>query len=131
MSTRSLLVSVGLVVVMLGLLSFLQKQVPGTERMAKESKRITDLPVRESDRINLKGVKGSLFFGKRGRGSGCWKSRFKEQRMGRRWEDYFRRFSLWKACKPYRLEKGGGDVAEFRLRATDANVGDRDEGGRL
>ena len=30
MSTRSLLVSVGLVVVMLGLLSFLQKQVPGT-----------------------------------------------------------------------------------------------------
>ena len=48
MSTRSLLVSVGLVVVMLGLLSFLQKQVPGTERMAKESKRITDLPVRET-----------------------------------------------------------------------------------
>ena len=28
-------------------------------------------------------------------------------------------------------KKGGGDVAEFRLRATDANVGDRDEGGRM
>ena len=68
MSTRSLLVSVGLVVVMLGLLSFLQKQVPGTERMAKESKRITDLPVRESDRIDLKGVKGEFIFRKKGEG---------------------------------------------------------------
>jgi hypothetical protein len=45
MSTRSLLVAVGLVVLMLGTLSFLQKKVPGTERMAKESRRITDLPV--------------------------------------------------------------------------------------
>ena len=65
MSTRSLLVAVGLVVVMLGLLSFLQKKVPGTERMAKESRRLTDLPVREATRIDLKGPKGEFVFCKK------------------------------------------------------------------
>ena len=82
MSTRSLLVSVGLMLGMLGALSFLQKQVPGTERMAKESRRITDMPVREADRIELKVPKGEFVFRKkRGRrvaageadsGSGGW-----------------------------------------------------------
>ena len=65
MSTRSLLVSVGLMLGMLGALSFLQKQVPGTERMAKESRRITDMPVREADRIELKGPKGEFVFRKK------------------------------------------------------------------
>ena len=65
MSTRSLLVSVGLMVVMLGALSFLQKKVPGTERMAKESRRITDLPVREANWIDLKGPKGEFVFRKK------------------------------------------------------------------
>jgi hypothetical protein len=71
MSTRSLLVAVGLVVLMLGTLSFLQKKVPGTERMAKESRRITDLPVRDADRIDLKGPKGEFVFRKKG--DGDWK----------------------------------------------------------
>lgn len=62
MSTRSLLVAVGLMVVMLGGLSFLQKKVPGTERMAKESRRMTELPVREANRIELKGPKGEFVF---------------------------------------------------------------------
>ncbi len=65
MSTRSLLVAVGLMVVMLGALSFLQKKVPGTERMAKESRRITDLPVREASWIDLKGPKGEFVFRKK------------------------------------------------------------------
>ena len=65
MSTRSLLVSVGLMLGMLGALSFLQKQVPGTERMAKESRRITDMPVREADRIELKVPKGEFVFRKK------------------------------------------------------------------
>ena len=66
MSTRSLLLAVGLVVLMLGTLSFLQKKVPGTERMAKESRRITDLPVKDADRIDLKGPKGEFVFRKKG-----------------------------------------------------------------
>ena len=74
MSTRSLLVAVGLVVLMLGTLSFLQKKVPGTERMAKESRRITDLPVRDADRIDLKGPKGEFVFRKKGEGD--WKERW-------------------------------------------------------
>ena len=105
MSTRSLLVSVGLVVVMLGLLSFLQKQVPGTERMAKESKRITDLPVRESDRIDLKGVKGEFIFRKKGEGEWMLEKPIQGAADGATVGRYFRRFSLWKVCKPYRLEK--------------------------
>jgi hypothetical protein len=52
-------------VVMLGALSFLQKKVPGTERMAKESRRITDLPVREANWIDLKGPKGEFVFRKK------------------------------------------------------------------
>ncbi|NBS06644.1 MAG: DUF4340 domain-containing protein [Verrucomicrobia bacterium] len=69
MSTRSLLVAVGLMVLMLGALSFLQKKVPGTERMAKEARRITDLPVRDADRIELKGPKGDFAFRKKGEGA--------------------------------------------------------------
>ena len=84
MSTRSLLVSVGLMVVMLGALSFLQKKVPGTERMAKESRRITDLPVREANWIDLRGLKGNSFFAKRRVEIGSWKSRFRVLRMGQR-----------------------------------------------
>ena len=105
MSTRSLLVSVGLMLGMLGALSFLQKQVPGTERMAKESRRITDMPVREADRIELKVPKGEFVFRKKRAKSGSWRSRFRERRMERRWGDSFRRFNLWKVCKRYRPEK--------------------------
>ena len=63
------MVSVGLLLLMLGALSFLQKKVPGTERMARESRRITDLPVREADRIDLTGPKGTFIFRKKGEGN--------------------------------------------------------------
>lgn len=66
MSTRSFLVALGLLVLMLGALSFLQKQVPGSERMAKESRRITELPVREATRIDLQNAKGSFVFRREG-----------------------------------------------------------------
>ncbi|MCX6935778.1 MAG: DUF4340 domain-containing protein, partial [Verrucomicrobia bacterium] len=65
---RSLLVSLGLVLLLMGALSFLQKKVPGTERMTKESRRITNLPVREADRIDLTGPKGSFVFRKKAEG---------------------------------------------------------------
>ena len=64
MSTRGLLVAAGLLLLMLGALSFLQKQTPGTERGDRESKRMTLLPARDSDRIELKTAKGSFSFRK-------------------------------------------------------------------
>jgi len=64
MSTRGLLVAAGLLLLMLGALSFLQKQTPGTERGEKESKRLTLLPVREADRIELTTAKGAFVFQK-------------------------------------------------------------------
>ena len=64
MSTRGLLVAAGLLLLMLGALSFLQKQTPGTERGERESKRMTLLPVRDADRIELKTAKGSFSFRK-------------------------------------------------------------------
>jgi len=64
MSTRGLLIAAGLLLLMLGSLSFLQKQTPGTERGERESKRMTMLPVREADRIELKTVKGTFSFRK-------------------------------------------------------------------
>jgi hypothetical protein len=64
MSTRGLLVAAGLLLVMLGALSFLQKQTPGTERGEKESKRMTLLPVREANRIELTTARGTLVFEK-------------------------------------------------------------------
>jgi len=64
MSTRGLLVAVGLLLLMLGALSFLQKQTPGTERGEKESKRLTLLPVRDADRIELTTAKGAFVFQK-------------------------------------------------------------------
>jgi len=64
MSTRGLLVAAGLLLLMLGALSFLQKQTPGTERGEKESKRLSLLPVRESDRIELSNAKGTFVFQK-------------------------------------------------------------------
>ncbi|MBM4454972.1 MAG: DUF4340 domain-containing protein [Verrucomicrobia bacterium] len=64
MSTRGLLVAAGLLLVMLGALSFLQKKTPGTERGKQESKRVTLLPVREADRIELTTAKGALVFQK-------------------------------------------------------------------
>jgi len=64
MSTRGLLVAAGLLLLMLGALSFLQKQTPGTERGEKESKRVTLLPVREADRIELTTAKGAVVFQK-------------------------------------------------------------------
>ena len=50
MKTRSLLVAVGLLGLMLGALSFLQKKVPGTERMEKESRRLSESSLREATR---------------------------------------------------------------------------------
>ena len=64
MSTRGLLVAAGLLHLMLGALSFLQKQTPGTERGDREAKRMTLLPVRDADRIELKTALGSFSFRK-------------------------------------------------------------------
>jgi len=64
MSTRGLLIAAGLLLLMLGALSFLQKQTPGTERSEREEKRLTLLPVRDADRIELKTSKGSFSFRK-------------------------------------------------------------------
>jgi len=64
MSTRGLLVAAGLLLLMLGTLSFLQKKTPGTERGEKESKRLTLLPVRDADRIELTTGKGTFLFQK-------------------------------------------------------------------
>ena len=64
MSTRGLLVAAGLLLLMLGALSFLQKQTPGTERSEREQKRVTLLPVRDADRIELKTSKGNFSFRK-------------------------------------------------------------------
>ena len=64
MSTRGLLVAAGLMALLLGALSFLQKQTPGTERGEKESKRMTLLPVRDADRIELKNAQGTFSFRK-------------------------------------------------------------------
>ncbi|NCZ95885.1 DUF4340 domain-containing protein [bacterium] len=64
MSTRGLLVAAGLLLLMLGALSFLQKQTPGTERSEREQKRVTLLPVRDADRIELKTGKGNFSFRK-------------------------------------------------------------------
>ena len=64
MSTRGLLVAAGLLLLMLGALSFLQKQTPGTERGERESKRMTLLPVRDADRIELTTAKGTFSFRK-------------------------------------------------------------------
>ena len=64
MSTRGLLVAAGLLLLMLGALSFLQKQTPGTERGDREAKRMTLLPVRDADRIELKTALGSFSFRK-------------------------------------------------------------------
>ena len=88
MSTRSLLVAVGLMVVMLGALSFLQKKVPGTERMAKESRRITDMPVREASWIDLKGPRGEFI--------NHWNSRHYQYGWIKfRSERYWRNYSYW------------------------------------
>jgi len=64
MSTRGLLVAAGLLLLMLGALSFLQKQMPGTERGERESKRMTTLPVRDADRLELTTAKGNFSFRK-------------------------------------------------------------------
>lgn len=68
MKTRSLLVATGLLLLMLGALSLLQKKVPGTERMGRESRRLTDLPLREATRVELTGPKGNFVFEKKGEG---------------------------------------------------------------
>ena len=68
MKTRSLLVATGLLLLMLGALSFLQKKVPGTERMGRESRRLTDLPLRDATRVELTGPKGNFVFEKKGEG---------------------------------------------------------------
>ena len=65
MSTRSFLICFGLVVGLLVALSVLQRKEPGTERGARESRRITDLPVREAERIELTGPKGTFIFRKK------------------------------------------------------------------
>ena len=65
MSARSFLISLGLVLALLIALSVLQKREPGTERGARESRRITDLPVRDAERIELTGPKGSFSFRKK------------------------------------------------------------------
>lgn len=64
MTTRGLLVAAGLMALLLGALSFLQKKTPGTERGEKESKRMTLLPVRDADRIELKNAQGTFSFRK-------------------------------------------------------------------
>jgi len=64
MSTRGLLVAAGLLLLMLGSLSFLQKQTPGTERGEKDAKRLTLLPVRDADRMELTTAKGTFLFEK-------------------------------------------------------------------
>ena len=71
MSNRGLLVATGLMVLLLGVLSFLQKQTPGTERGKREAKRMTLLPVREADRIELQTGKGAFSFRKNK--DGVWK----------------------------------------------------------
>ncbi|NBQ55781.1 MAG: DUF4340 domain-containing protein [Verrucomicrobia bacterium] len=68
MKTRSLLATAGLLLLMLATLSFLQKKVPGTERMGRESRRLTDLPLREGTRVELTGPKGNFVFEKKGEG---------------------------------------------------------------
>ena len=68
MKTRSLLVAVGLLGLLLGALSFLQKKVPGTERMGKESRRLSELSLREAARVELTGPKGIFVFEKKGEG---------------------------------------------------------------
>ena len=68
MKTRSLLVAVGLLGLMLGALSFLQKKVPGTERMEKESRRLSESSLREATRAELTGPKGGFVFEKKGEG---------------------------------------------------------------
>ena len=65
MSARSFLISLGLVLALLIALSVLQKREPGTERGARESRRITDMPVRDAERIELTGPKGSFSFRKK------------------------------------------------------------------
>lgn len=69
MKTRSLLVATGMLGLLLGALSFLQKKVPGTERMGRESRRLTDLPLREGTRVELTGPKGNFVFDKKGEGN--------------------------------------------------------------
>ena len=64
MSTRGLLVAAGLLLLMLGALSFLTKKTPGTERGEKESKRLTLLPVRDANQIELTTAKGAFLFRK-------------------------------------------------------------------
>ena len=68
MKTRSLLLATGLLALMLGTLSFLQKKVPGTERMGRELRRLTDLPLREGSKVELIGPKGDFVFEKKGEG---------------------------------------------------------------
>ena len=65
MSTRSFLICFGLVVGLLVALSVLQRKEPGTERGARESRRITNLPVREAERMELTGPKGTFIFRKK------------------------------------------------------------------
>lgn len=65
MSTRSFLICFGLVVALLVALSVLQRKEPGTERGARESRRITDLPIREAEQMELTGPKGSFIFRKK------------------------------------------------------------------
>lgn len=68
MKTRSLLVASGLLFLMLGALSFLQKKVPGTERREKESRRLSEISLREATQVELTGPKGSFVFAKKGEG---------------------------------------------------------------
>lgn len=68
MKTRSLLVAVGMLLLMLGALSFLQKKVPGTERMERESRRLSEISLREANRVELTGPKGRIVFAKKGEG---------------------------------------------------------------
>lgn len=68
MKTRSLLVAVGLLLLMLGALSLLQKKVPGTERMERESRRLSEISLREANRVELTGPKGNIVFARKGEG---------------------------------------------------------------
>jgi len=53
---------------MLGTLSFLQKRVPGTERIDREARRVTNLPLREATWVELNGPKGNYVFAKKADG---------------------------------------------------------------
>lgn len=64
MSTRGLLIAAGFLLLLLGALSFLQKQTAGTERAEREAKRMTLLPVRDGDRIELTTAMGTFSFRK-------------------------------------------------------------------